>query len=207
MPGLSAPPDQPLANTRPVLVSIALPPLDEQRSAITPEAVGRVSGIAMVDGQLTGTIRHLPSGHEVRAVPLFATDIITMLGVGWASAMGLPPAEMEVTQQAYPQFHWGPYIEAAEELSVWIQQAAAEASDACRQRLFAPLHPLPQKLSSLRSLIAMVKLFLHEVPMHAPGIGQRSWCRSVMSGARSWVARHCGLQYESMLQVVLPFRE
>ena len=71
-----APPRLPLANTRPAQVHIAQLPLEEQRDTITPGSVGRVTGIAMVEGHLTETIRHLPSSHEVRAY------LIATLGVG-----------------------------------------------------------------------------------------------------------------------------
>ncbi len=69
----------------------------------------------MTDGQLTATIRHLQSSHEARAVPL-SPDRVTILGVGWAATMGLPPAEVEVAQaqQALTKFHWDPHIKAAE---------------------------------------------------------------------------------------------
>lgn len=159
--------EQSLVPPRQAPVTVAQLPLDEQRRAFTPEAVGRVAGFAIIDGQLTATIRHLPSRHEVRGVPL-STDLITTLGVGWAAAMGLAPAELEVVQHAFPQFHWGAYIEAAEELSVWIHKSGAEASEACRQRLLVALHPPPLKLHALKSQDALLKLILHEVPLQAP---------------------------------------
>ena len=101
-----------------------------------------VSCIVMVDWQLTVTICNPPSRREVRTVPLSA-DRIAALWIGWASAMGAPPAEMEVALQPYQQFHWGSYIEAADELSLWVHQDGSEASEACRQRsslLFTLLH-------------------------------------------------------------------
>ncbi len=52
--------------------------------------MGRVAGLAMSDGQLTATIRHLHISHEARGVPL-SPDLVTTLGVGWAAAMGLTP--------------------------------------------------------------------------------------------------------------------